>query len=371
MTWVVRATAGLASIIFIFVGLLFIVWTRPDEPEEPQTDFAVARRHTQSGDFQAGATVLIYEANPTEFASKTSRVLDRLVEDNVNAISLTFPVYQATWHSTEVSRYAATLTDSNIEFFVKRAHDRGFVVLLRPIIDEQAFFDDPRDCGGSGQPICRWRGNIEPSDVAAWFGSYQRLMVSYARVAQASGVELFSIGVELNSMAQEKNLPYWNALISAVRDVYSGDLIYSMNHGVAETMGFEEQLDYIGIDAFYALSAPSNPTVEQLIQEWQRITPFFEQTARRFNKPVILTELGVRAEEGAFLHPWFWEQHTPLDIEQQRVYYEAACRATRPAVSGLYFWHTTLYPPDRPEQDPSFEFAGKPAEQELAACYAG
>src|SRR5439155_14284965 len=217
----------------------------------------------------------------------------------------------------------------NIERFVELAHARGFTVLLRPIIDEVTFQEDPKDCDGPGQPVCRWRGNIEPTNPAAWFDSYTKLMISYGQVAEQSGADILSIGVELNSMVDAKYAPYWLALISQVRGVYNGALIYSMNHGFSGTMHFEDQLDYIGIDAFYALNAPKNPTVDQLVAEWDKITSFFEQTKQRFNKPVILTELGVRAEEGAYLHPWYWENNTPLDLEEQRLYYEAACKATK------------------------------------------
>jgi len=342
----------------------------PFRSATPQPPARVVEERTATEDFHAGATVLIYEASPNDFVALVEKTLDRLVADNVNSISLTFPIFQDKWYSNEVKRGSATLTDANIALFVERAHARGFTVLLRPIIDEQSFFDDPKDCGSAGKPVCRWRGNMEPRDARLWFDSYTKLMVAYARIAEQSKTDIFSVGVELNSMVDTKYAGDWKTLIAEVRGVYAGKLVYSMNHGASDVMGFEEQLDYIGIDAFYSLEAPTRPTVDQLVEQWAKYVPYFKSTAERFHRPVILTELGVRAEEGAHLHPWYWDNGTPLDLEEQRVYYEAACKGTKSAVGGYYFWHTTIYPPARPEADPTFEFAGKPAERAMAACYA-
>lgn len=345
--------------------------TPKQRPTATPTQKPVKMVKVKTTDFQAGTTVLIYEKDPTDFGDKVEKLLDRLVDDNVNSISLVFPFMQDTWYSSSVKKYDATLSDEDISSFIKRAHARGFSVLLRPIMDESSLTSkDISPCGNNSPDAFRWRGSIVPCDNNAWFKSYTDLIVSYAKIAQAENTEIFSIGVELNSLIGTKYVPQWNELISQVKSVYSGKLIYSTNHDFPDDTGFWDKVDYVGIDAFYALDVPLHPTEQQLVDAWGYATDYIKKASVSYGKPVILTEIGVRAEEGGFLHPWYWENNTPIDLQAQRLFYSAACTATKGIVGGYYFWYTSLYIPEHPETDPNFEFAHKPAEQALAECYA-
>src|SRR5262249_7087803 len=100
----------------------------------------------------------------------------------------------------------------------------------------------------------------------------------YATIAQQHNVDLFSMGCELNDM--EQYTTNWNGMISGVRSIYAGPLTYSsnwsvngLNQGGFQKVGFWNQLNEIGIDAYFPLvsSSNQNPTEAQLQTAWTNV----------------------------------------------------------------------------------------------------
>ena len=302
---------------------------------------------------------MVYGNDP-KFGSIAGKRMDRLVDDNVNSISLVFPITQDKWNSNDVKKYEQTLSDENITSFIRLAHERGISVLVRPLLDESSISKDDPD---------QWRGTLKPKDKTAWFASYTKMMVEYAKLAESEKAEIFSVGFELNSMTGCQNRPFWLELFSQIRTVYSGKLIYSNNWDFVQDTCFWDMLDYVGIDAFYELEVPVHPTEQQLVDAWAYAVDNIKKAGEKYKKPVIATEIGVRSEEKASQRPWIWDNKTPVDLQTQKLFYSAACKAVKGAVGGMYFWSTGLYDLDNPATDKSFEFIGKPAEQALLQCY--
>ncbi len=336
----------------------------------PTSTFAhVTNQRIHMSDFQAGVNVLIY-GNDQSFDLKIENLLTRLIDDNVNSVSLVFPLTQSAWNSSEVSTFDMTLSDKNIEFFVNLAHQHGFTVLLRPLIDETNI----TKTGG------KWRGNIKPQNVNKWFESYGALMLHYASLAQKTHAEMLSLGVELNSMVADKYCTSWVNLIAKTRAVFDGSLTYSTNWDFPPPLCFWDKLDFIGVDAFYRMEVPLHPSVQQIVYSWnQTIQPvqgfplsavsLLKSAAKTYGKPVVLTEVGVISQEGAVLTPWQWDLGKPVDLDSQHNFFAATCMATKGTVAGLYFWNAGLDTPKDPSKDTGFDFIGKPAEQALAQCY--
>lgn len=132
---------------------------------------------------------------------------------------------------------------------------------------------------------------------------------------------------------------------------------------------FWDQLDFIGVDAFYRLEVPTHPTVQQLVDAWSYVVYNINQASAQFGKPVIATEIGVRSEEKAAEQPWIWDNKTPVDLTTQKLFYSAVCIAVKGAVKGMYFWNTVLYDLPYPNTDRSFDFIGKLAEGEVRDCF--
>ena len=116
-----------------------------------------------------------------------------------------------------------------------------------------------------------WRAYIDPSDKDQWFGNYTNFIGTFADMAQAKGVELLSIGCEMNTLEQAANNTRWTNLISNMRSRYDGKLTYAANWGpLSQNIGgyqnvpWWNQLDYIGIDAYFPIATQNNTTLAGL-----------------------------------------------------------------------------------------------------------
>lgn len=307
--------------------------------------------------FQGGVIVYADGTDPA-LLSNAQRLLDHLVAVKVNSVALVFPLYQSSWTSSDVhADPSKTPTDEFLDGFIAAAHQRDLAVMVRPLID-----DTPLMKAG------HWRGQLQPSNPDAWYAAYKTLMVKYAGIAQAEDGEVFDIGTELSSL--QNNTPPWLDLIAAVRVVYTGQLTYSNNWG-GPYPAFGSALDFASVDAFYPLSAPHGASVAQLISAWQQWTPLLTQMQASLGKPVVLTELGTTSEPDSYRTPYDWHHGGGVSLEAQRRYYAASCQALKPLVGGMYWWvyYTNWFDKVQPASDPGYQPVGKPAEQEITACY--
>jgi hypothetical protein len=313
----------------------------------------VSSRRASPADFQAGISILVYSREPA--MTGYAQLLDRLAVDNVNSLSIAFPVYTDGIRSNSVHAGQDTPTDAALGALVSQAKARGFSIMLRPLLDEAVI------------PPPAWRGQIEPTNVAAWFASYGAVIQSYARLSMQLGVDSLSIGSELNSM--ETSADSWRALIAQVRQVYSGQVTYSVNWGTTFRTGFWSQLDFLSVDAYFPLDrSPEHATAAQMAADWQRWVDVLKRADQPFGKPIVFTEAGVAPMSGAHLNPWNHLAGSGLDLEEQRAYYEATCGVGGQALGGLYWWFVG---PSLPVNLPSDDYnpLGRPAESAMQSCY--
>jgi hypothetical protein len=325
-------------------------------PTPPPT-ISVIRPRGSAQDFEAGVSIVIYGNDPY-FTDKTQALLNRLATLGVNSVSLVIPVFQQGWAASEV--YAdptKTPTDAAIAVFASQARRRGFTVMLRPLLDIVV------DQDGS-----HWRGTIQPQDDKQWKTTYAALVAKYARVAEDNHIGILDIGSELDSM--EKDGAFWQKLITTVRADYHGQVTYSSNWAKSFP-SFGKSLDFISVDAYFPLKAPTTASVSDLVAAWQQWVARLKRMSQSFGKRLVLTELGATSLTGSFQQPWLWDNFQPVDLSAQQVYYDAACQAVVPRFGGVYWWMYTLDPPAKPAVDRGFMVAGKPAEASLAHCFGG
>jgi hypothetical protein len=313
----------------------------------------VVHPRTAATDFQAGLSILVYDHDPQ--LTGYPKLLDQLVADDVNSLSIAFPVYTDGVRSNSVHAGADTPSDAALTTMIAQAKARGFTVMVRPLLDEASL-------------LPHWRGEIAPSSPAAWFASYGSVILSYARLASETGADSLGIGSELNSM--EPDVASWRGLIQQVRQVFAGQLTYSVNWGNSFRTGFWPDLDFISFDAYFPLDhTPERATVAQLEADWQRWFDLLKRTDQPFGKPIAFTEVGVVPETGAHLKPWNPNAGSGLDLEEQRAFYEATCTASGGAINGLYWWAAgPSVPADLAPAD--YNPLGRPAESAMQACYA-
>ncbi len=242
----------------------------------------------------------------------------------------------------------------NVKRVIAQAHARGLRVLLIPHLWV--------DMGG-------WRGEIAHRDDAAWrrwFASYTRFVTAWARVAEESGAEMFSVGVEMKSSSSTRG--EWFDVIAQIRRVYRGMLTYSANWDGEEGVTFWDRLDVVGIQAFYPLAEHSGATLDELRRAAVARADRLEEASRRWARPVMFAEFGYTARPDPTLRPWEWPEdlgNVRVDAHAQAMGYRALMEAFigRRWFTGGFVWRYYANPMDS-SQEPPFGFSPRDREGE-------
>lgn len=259
-------------------------------------------------------------------------------------------------------------TDEGIRITTRLAQASGIKVMLKPHV----WLTKPTPG--------KWRANIQMSTEAewhVWFENYSNFILHYARLAEELKIELFCIGTELSgtTVTREKD---WRQLIQKVRQVYSGQLTYAANWYQEYTrINFWDELDFIGIQAYFPLSKNAHPALKELLKNWAPYLKEIEAISQKYQKPVIFTEIGYRSQSNAASHPWEWIRPfsgnpVSADFQLQADLYEAFFQIfwEKPWFAGVYFWK---WFPDshRPANGRNHDFSPqfKPAEEVLRSWF--
>jgi hypothetical protein len=297
-------------------------------------------------------------------AAKARRIINYAISLDANSIGLSFPFY--TYGITSDTLYAdrkTTPSPADIGIFLAAAAASHIRVTLRPLLNEAALI--------AQNPIA-WRGSIEPADPSAWFASYRELLLRYASVAQAGHAATFVIGTELDSLQGD---PRWPGLIRSVRAAFHGELLYDENYLDFQDHDADLPLSTFGVDAYPRFGGlDDSATVGELASAWEGWLGGHRASVL---KAMVLSEVGIAAVSGAYKIPGDWTQTTtsPIVPQIQTRWYKAVCRAfAAEHIAGLYWWEISFdaNPADpAPFQTDRLTFLGRPAQQEIRACFAG
>ena len=297
--------------------------------------------------FQKGVSFSAEFPNP--YASADARqMLRTLHAEGVNAVALV-PYGGMRLGSPEVRGFGqhSWESDEGLRQLSRLAHATGMKVMLKPGIWIRGHFG----------------GDIEfssPADREKWFANYGRFIERYAKLAAAIHVDLFCVGGEFLHMS-----PYdsdWRRLIANVRKVYPGPLTYAANFGKEfQDLKFWDALDYIGLQEYYPL--PNNLSTTGLVEK-------VEAVQKRFNKPVIFTEVGFPSVPGGNRRPWADGKSSKADLQLQARCYQAIFQAfyNKPWFEGMYWWKVGTNGFGGPG-DTSLTPWGKPAMQVVRKWY--
>jgi hypothetical protein len=149
---------------------------------------------------------------------------------------------------------------------------------------------------GPGFQDGKFSADISMNGVADWkafMANYRLYVLHQAHLAAETGVDIFCIGTELAQASRSPAITSdWRALIGEVRSIYPGPLTYAAHHDEVEGVPFWDDLDYIGIDGYYAV-ARLPAALDSL-----------ERLSKRWNRPVIFTEAGFASSSYALTEPW-------------------------------------------------------------------
>jgi hypothetical protein len=303
------------------------------------------------------------------FASADSTTAIRqMAGTGANTISISPTQFLGSRTGNTIAPNQQTETDANLQKAIAEATAAGMKVVFKPHID-----------------VADWsasRTDIQASNPAAFFASYKSFIVHYAQMAQKAGVEIFAIGTELSKMTAPVHTPYWNDIIDAVRQVYTGKLTYAANYGEEKQVQFWDRLDFIGTDLYAPLTNVTNPTVDQLVQAWvgppiaswsqtvyggKPILDYYRDLSAAWGKPIFVTEIGFRSRDGANVEPWAFGKGGTVDQQEQTDLFTAFFKALEMKntgwVKGLSIWDWRPVDMTKPNTlDPTdFTPQGKPA----------
>jgi len=201
----------------------------------------------------------------------------------------------------------------------------------------------------------KWRSDLEmktDADWNTWFDNYETMIMHYATLAERLDIEALCIGTELYQTTKQ-HPEKWVDLISNIREVYSGELTYAANwYKEFEEIEFWDQLDYIGIQAYFPLSNKDKPSKNEILNNWKKHKQSMYQVAEKFNKKIVFTEIGYKNTADSAREPWSWPQNLDKESvtqsnETQVALYQAMFESLyhEEWVDGFFIWkwfHTTF-----------------------------
>lgn len=202
-------------------------------------------------------------------------------------------------------------TEKGVKQYVQLLHNNQIKVMLKP-------------------QIWVWRGEftgfIKMTQEADWKlleNSYSDFILAYAKVAQEANVEMFCIGTELENFIDERP-SYWKQLIVDIREIYKGKLTYAANWNEYERTPFWDDLDYIGIDAYFPVDSKQSPTLEDTKKAWRKYKSVMKTYSIKHKKPILFTEFGYRSIDFAGRAPWTVDRvDKQVNLEAQAILTQA------------------------------------------------
>lgn len=226
--------------------------------------------------------------------------IDELVSVHLNHAAVMPLGFMRGVNSTEIffdtERQWFGETKEGVKQYIQMLNKNGIEVMLKPQIwiSRGAF-----------------TGKITMSSEEDWKAleeSYYKFIITYAELAEETNVSILCIGTELEQFVKNRPL-FWENLIKKIRGIYKGKLTYAANWDEYPRVSFWNNIDYIGIDAYFPLSQEKTPSVEQLKIGWQPWKEKIKVISESNNKPILFTEFGYRSMDYTAKKPWLVDRN--------------------------------------------------------------
>lgn len=239
---------------------------------------------------------------------------------------------------------------------IKLAKAAGFNIMLKPQVWLMRGWIGDFDAGSE-------------EDWKLWEESYGMYILAFAKMAEAESVAMFCVGTEYK-IATAQRPEYWKRLIASVREVYSGKITYAANWNEYREVDFWQELDYIGIDAYFPLMQEDEPLIAELSAAWNPIKTDLKLLHQKYQKPVLLTEYGYRSVNGAAGNQWE-QDGKPVNHNAQRKAYLALYDALwhEPWMAGGFAWKWHFKTNAGGPADSHYTPQGKPALEVISTVY--
>ncbi len=189
-----------------------------------------------------------------------------------------------------------------------------------------------------------WAGTLS-FDSLGWQQferNYEDFILKWAMYAEVNKIEMFCFATELKTVVR-KRPEFMRSIIKKIKILYSGKLMYAANWDDYRRFPFWDELDYIGVDAYFPISEHVTPSAEEVYEKW---LPFAKQLglfAFKKRKPIVFTEYGYRSINKPVWKQWEieWVSDTlDVNLQAQVNSYEGLFRAVwnRPWFAGGFLW---------------------------------
>ena len=210
---------------------------------------------------------------------------------------------------------------------IQKLKEKGMKVMLKPQI-------------WVGHGI--FTGRIEMKKKKHWKEfekNYRKFILDFAELAENEGVEILCIGTELKRFTTNR-VEYWEKLIGQIRDVYSGELTYASNWDEVDDISFWDDLDFIGVDAYFPISNSENASLDDLKNGWRIHENLLDSLSSQNELPILFTEYGYRSIPNCANEPWNSSNDTVIDHQAQvnalKALYEVMWN--KPNFAGGFLW---------------------------------
>jgi len=320
---------------------------------------------SQSGFTYNGINLTSYQASEYLNSGEAASTI-RATGANYTAVMET--QYVQTYTSTTIApettsspgynnQYSLSPTDAAVVSAIQSLQAQGLTVSLKPQVDS---IDGV------------FRGSLAPTDVAAWFASYQTFILHYAQIASQNNVGMLVIGTELKSLTVSTYKSYWETMITQLRTQYPNlTLAYAANATGAgdefTSVSFWADIDIIGVDGYFPLTNQTDPSIAALVAAWTNNKSGFNSVAAlknlqsQYSKPLIFTEIGYVSVSGTNEQPYASLTGTYDGTEQEDCYeafFEVFSQQTA-WMKGAFWWDWTVSPPSA--GDTGYSSQNKPA----------
>lgn len=312
--------------IILPIGLLFSLflfsqWHTSNENFDDQRNSAIENHNTPIQDLNA---VEGKQRGAHVFGIVDTTNFQPLIQNNLEWVTMVSWGFQDDYDSPEMTHHngdSLYMKQHDLHWIkrIELVHAAGFKVFFKPHLWVNA--PSPG----------KWRSDIFPTNEEnweLWKKSYRNFILRYAKVAKQANAEMFCIGAEFSRLSVEKPL-FWKNLIQEIRGIYSGKITYAANwYDEYEKITFWDQLDYIGIQAYFPLVKNEYPSVQQISKGWDKYLPALKSIHKKYNRKVLFTEMGYKSTANSAIKPWEWienpsEEEKSISLETQANCYEA------------------------------------------------
>lgn len=218
-----------------------------------------------------------------------------------------------------------------------------------------------------------YTGTLEYSTTEEWKQwekDYRAYIMHFARIADSMKVAMYCIGTEL-SLSVKQRPEFWTELIQEVKQTYSGKLTYAANWDDYTDVPFWNELDLIGIDAYFPLSDEKKPELTAIKETWKNWTQTLSKEFKEHRKPVLFTEVGYRSAQFSLKEPWQVDRKAKLDLEAQANGYEALFETVwnEDWMAGIFLWKWFSNDEKITQDNNDFSPQNKPAEKVIKTYF--